>query len=200
LGIEPSVAITCVKPSGTVSQLVDAASGIHPRYSRYYIRRVRADKKDPVSKLMRDAGVPVEDDITQPDQTDVFSFPIKAPQDAILRDDITAIDQLKLAMTYQKHWCEHKPSVTIYVREHEWMEVGAYVYKYFDELSGVSFLPYDNGNYRQAPYEELTEQQYNEAFEKMPKNIDWTQITRYETEDQTVHSKDFACVGGSCEL
>src|ERR1019366_5682999 len=158
LGIAPSVAVTCVKPSGTVSQLVNAASGIHPRYSRYYIRRVRADKKDPVSKLMRDAGVPVEDDITSPEKTDIFSFPMMSPETAILRDEITALDQLKLAAIYQKNWCEHKPSITIYVRENEWLDVGAFVYKTFDDMSGVSFLPYDTGNYRQAPYEEITEQ------------------------------------------
>jgi ribonucleoside-diphosphate reductase alpha chain len=184
----------------TVSQLVDSASGIHPRYSQFYIRRARADKKDPVSKLMRNAGVPVEDDVTHPDQTDVFSFPMKSPDTAILRNDLSALDQLRLAMIYQKNWCEHKTSITVYVRESEWLEVGAYVYKNFDELSGVAFLPFDNGSYRQAPYEEITEQQYNEALDKMPKNIDWSQITKYELDDQTVHSKDFACVGNSCEL
>ena len=199
LGISPSVAVTCVKPSGTVSQLVDASSGIHPRYSRYYIRRVRADKKDPVSKLMRDAGVPVEDDITSPEKTDIFSFPMLAPKTAILRDEVSALEQLKLAAIYQKYWCEHKPSITVYVRENEWLEVGAQVYKTFDDMSGVSFLPYDTGTYRQAPYEEITEEQYAEALLKMPKNIDWSQITRYETEDQTTSAKELACSGTSCD-
>jgi hypothetical protein len=200
LGIAPSVAVTCVKPSGTVSQLVNAASGIHPRYSRYYIRRVRADKKDPVSKLMRDAGVPVEDDITSPEKTDIFSFPMLSPETAILRDEISALDQLKLAAIYQKSWCEHKPSITIYVRENEWLDVGAYVYKTFDDMSGVSFLPYDTGTYRQAPYEEITEEKYREVLAAMPKNIDWSKITKYETEDQTTNMKELACVAGVCEL
>lgn len=199
LGIEPSMAVTCIKPSGTVSQLVDASSGIHPRYARYYIRRVRADKKDPVSKLMREAGVPVEDDMTSPQQTDIFSFPMMAPETTVLRDDFTALDQLKLAMIYQKNWCEHKPSITVYVREHEWMEVGAYVYKNFDDLSGVSFLPYDNGSYRQAPYEEIDEATYWSLLHHMPPAIDWSKITIYETEDQTTNSKELACAGGACD-
>jgi ribonucleoside-triphosphate reductase (thioredoxin) len=198
-GIKPSVAITCVKPSGNVSQLVNSASGIHPRYSRYYIRRVRSSKNDPLSKLMREAGVPVEDDIASP-VTDVFSFPIKSPDTAILREDMTALDQLKLSATYQKYWCEHKVSNTIYVREHEWLEVGAYVYKNFDEMSGLAFLPYDTGTYRQAPYEEITFEQYNDLVSKMPKDIDWKQITKYETEDQTTNTKELACSGTSCEL
>jgi ribonucleoside-triphosphate reductase (thioredoxin) len=199
LGISPSTAITCVKPSGTVSQLVDAASGIHPRYARYYIRRVRADKKDPVSIFMRDHGMPVEDDITSPQQTDVFSFPKKSPDTAILRDDISALDQLRLALTYQKNWCEHKPSITVYVREHEWMEVGAYVYKNFDDLSGVSFLPYDTGSYRQAPYEEITQEQYQIEEAHMPQ-LDWSVMPDYEKEDQTTNSKELACTSGVCEL
>jgi ribonucleoside-diphosphate reductase alpha chain len=200
LGIDQSTAITCVKPSGTVSQLVNAASGIHPRYAHYYIRRIRADKKDPVSKLMRDAGVPVEDDITSPQQTDVFSFPMEAPDTAILRDDMTALDQLKLTMIYQKHWCEHKPSITIYVREPEWMEVGAYVYKNFDDMCGIAFLPYDSGSYRQAPYEEIDRENYEKALVAMPINIDWSLITKYETEDQTTNSKELACSSGHCEI
>ena len=200
LAINPSVAITCVKPSGTVSQLADSSSGIHPRYAHYYIRRVRADKKDPVSKLMRNSGIPVEDDLTSPQQTDVFSFPMQAPDTSVLRDDMTALEQLRLAMIYQKNWCEHKPSVTIYVREPEWLEVGAYVYKNFDDLSGVSFLPYDSGSYRQAPYEEITEDQYFKLLAAMPVNIDWSEITKYEIEDQTTNSKELACTGNSCEL
>lgn len=200
LGIEHSKAITCVKPSGTVSQLTDAASGIHPRFSQYYIRRVRADKKDPVSKLMRDAGVPVEDDIMSPQQTDVFSFPLKSPKTALIRDDVSALDQLRLWLVYQKNWCEHKPSITVYVKENEWIEVAAFVYKYFDEMSGVSFLPYDNGTYRQAPYEEISEEVYLSELSKMPKSIDWSSISRYEKEDQTENMKELACTAGVCEL
>jgi ribonucleoside-diphosphate reductase alpha chain len=200
LGITPSVSITCIKPSGTVSQLVDAASGIHPRYSEYYIRRVRADKKDPVSKLMRDAKVPVEDDLSSPNQTDVFSFPMKSPATAVLRDDVTALDQLKLWLTYQRNWCEHKPSITVYVREHEWIEVAAFVYKYFDEMAGVSFLPFDNGTYRQAPYEEINEDRYEIEKMAMPDSIDWSLISFYETEDQTTNQKELACSAGVCEL
>lgn len=200
LGITPAASITCVKPSGTVSQLVDAASGIHPRYSDYYIRRVRADKKDPVSKLMRDAKVPVEDDLGSPTQTDVFSFPMKSPSTAVLRDDVTALDQLKLWLTYQRNWCEHKPSITVYVRENEWIEVAAFVYKYFDEMAGVSFLPFDNGTYRQAPYEEITEGRYEIEKMAMPESIDWSLISVYETEDQTNNTKELACSAGVCEL
>jgi ribonucleoside-diphosphate reductase alpha chain len=200
LGIEPSKSITCVKPSGTVSQLVDAASGIHPRYAHHYIRRVRADKKDPVSKLMRDAGVPVEDDVMSPQQTDVFSFPLKAPETAILRDDVSALDQLKLWLTYQRNWCEHKPSITVYVQDNEWVEVAAFVYKYFDEMAGVSFLPYDNGTYRQAPYEEITAETFVAETEKMPVSIDWSAISIYEREDQTTNTKELACVSGVCEI
>lgn len=200
LGIEPSASITCVKPSGTVSQLTDSASGIHPRFSHFYIRRVRADKKDPVSRLMRSQNVPCEDDITSPQQTDVFSFPIKSPDTAVLRDDVTALDQLRLWLTYQRHWCEHKPSITVYVRDHEWIEVAAFVYKHFDEMAGVSFLPYDNGTYRQAPYEEITEEQYAVEAAKMPQEIHWEYISTFETEDQTVNSKELACSAGVCEL
>jgi ribonucleoside-diphosphate reductase alpha chain len=183
----------------TVSQLVNSSSGIHPRYSSYFIRRVRADKKDPVSKLMRDSGVPVEDDITSPQQTDVFSFPIKSPDNAILRDDMSALDQLRLAMIYQKNWCEHKPSVTIYVKEHEWLDVGAYVYKNFDDINGVTFLPFDNGTYRQAPYEEITKEQYETLIKQMP-TVDWSLISKYETDDQTTNSKELACSSGHCDL
>jgi ribonucleoside-triphosphate reductase (thioredoxin) len=200
LGIEQSTAITCVKPSGTVSQLVDAASGIHPRFSQYYIRTVRADKKDPVSKLMRDSGIPVEDDITSPQQTDVFAFPMKSPSTTTLRDNVSALDQLRLCLIYQKYWCEHKPSITVYVREDEWMEVGAFVYKYFDQMSGVSFLPFDNGTYRQAPYTEVTEQEYENAVDMMPPAVDWGALSLYEKEDQTTSGKELACVAGSCEI
>jgi ribonucleoside-diphosphate reductase alpha chain len=199
LGISPAASITCVKPSGTVSQLVDAASGIHPRYAEYYIRRVRADKKDPLSQLLKDALVPVEDDFASPNQTYVFSFPMKSPATAVLRDDVSALDQLKLWLTYQRNWCEHKPSITVYIREHEWIEVASFVYKYFDEISGVSFLPYDNGTYRQAPYEEVDEQTYELAKEKMPEVIDWSMISFYEKEDTTNNAKDLACTAGACD-
>lgn len=188
------------KPSGTVSQLVDSASGIHPRYSPYYIRTVRADKKDPLAKFMKDVGFPVEDDVMKPDSTYVFSFPMKAPEHAVFRDDRTAIEQLEHWLTYQRHWCEHKPSVTIYVKDNEWMEVGAWVYKHFDEMSGVSFLPHSDHTYRQAPYQEITEAEYNSWVEKMPADVNWQDLGLYETEDRTTSSQTMACSGSSCEI
>ena len=200
LGVNQSAAITCVKPSGTVSQLVDSASGIHPRYSPYYIRTVRADKKDPLAKMMVEAGFPVEDDVMKPDSTYVFSFPMKAPEDAVFRDDRTAIQQLETWLTYQRHWCEHKPSVTIYVRDDEWMEVGAWTYKHFDEMSGVSFLPHSDHTYKQAPYQEITEEEYENALKNMPQNVDWADLAKYEESDHTVGSQTMACSGGSCEI
>lgn len=200
LGINQSTAITCVKPSGTVSQLVDSASGIHPRYSPYYIRTVRADKKDPLAKMMKDVGFPVEDDVMKPDSTYVFSFPMKAPENAVFRDDRSAIEQLEHWLTYQRHWCEHKPSVTIYYRPEEILEVGAWVYKHFDEMSGVSFLPHSDHTYRQAPYQEISEQEYNEWLEKMPKDVDWTKLGEYEKTDHTTGSQELSCTGGKCEL
>jgi len=200
LGINQSAAITCVKPSGTVSQLVDSASGIHPRYSPYYIRTVRADKKDPLARFMRDAGFPVEDDVTKPQTTDVFSFPMTAPSTAVMRDDRTAIQQLELWLTYQRHWCEHKPSVTVYVKEHEWPEVGAWVWNHFDEVSGVSFLPHSDHTYRQAPYQEITKEEYKEWQMKMPTNVDWAKVGEYEEEDHTAGTQTYACSGGSCEV
>lgn len=200
LGINPSAAITCVKPSGTVSQLVDSASGIHTRHSKFYIRTVRADKKDPLSALMVDMGFPVEDDVMSPDTTNVFSFPIKSPDTAVTREDRTAIKQLELWLTYQRHWCEHKPSVTINVKEHEWMDVGAWAYKHFDELSGVSFLPYDGGSYKQAPYQEIQEEEYNEWVERMPKDVDWSRLGEFENQDNTIGSQSMACSGASCEV
>ncbi len=187
------------KPSGTVSQLVNSASGIHPRYSHYYIRTVRADKKDPLAKMMTKIGFPVEDAIGNP-KTQVFSFPIASPDNSIFRNDRTAIEQLELWLTYQRHWCEHKPSCTIYVKEHEWMEVGAWVYKHFDELSGVSFLPYDGGNYQQAPYQEITEDEYDNLLARFPLNVDWSLLGEYEKEDMTTGMKEYSCTGDSCEL
>lgn len=200
LGINQSAAITCVKPSGTVSQLVDTASGIHPRYSPYYIRTVRSDKKDPLARFMVDAGFPVEDDITKPNHNYVFSFPMKAPKESVMRDDMTAIEQLELWKIYQEHWCEHKPSITVYVREHEWLEVGAWVYEHFDSVSGVSFLPHTDHVYKQAPYQETDEEGYNRLLEQMPKNVDWTKLGEYEQEDNTKASQELACVAGVCSF
>lgn len=200
LGIKQSTAITCVKPSGTVSQLVDSASGIHPRYSPYYIRTVRADKKDPLAKFMKDRGFPVEDDVMKPDSTYVFSFPMKAPEDAVFRDDRNAIEQLEHWLTYQRHWCEHKPSVTIYVKDNEWMDVGAWVYRHFDEMSGVSFLPHSDHTYRQAPYQEITEAEYNDWVKRMPTDVNWEDLGLYEFEDRTTSSQTMACTGGLCEV
>jgi len=198
LGIPQSTAITCVKPSGTVSQLVNSASGIHTRHSSYYIRRVRADKKDPLTQFMVEAGIPMESCVMRPDSTAVFSFPIKSPEGARTREDLDAIQQLDLWMQYQRHWCEHKPSVTISVKEHEWMDVGAWVYKNFDEISGVSFLPYDGGTYRQAPYEECTQQEYEALLAKMPKDITWDDLS--EQDDNVEGAQTLACVAGHCEI
>ena len=200
LGIPQSAAITCVKPSGTVSQLVDSASGIHARHSPYYIRTVRGDNKDPLTKFMIDQKVPNEPCVFKSDTTTVFSFPVKAPENAITRNDMTAIEQLETWLTYQRHWCEHKPSVTISVRDDEWLEVGAFVYKHFDEMSGVSFLPHSDHTYQQAPYQDCTEEEYNEALEQMPKNVDWAELSKYESQDYTVSSQELACVAGGCEV
>ena len=200
LGIPVSAAITCVKPSGTVSQLVDSASGIHARHSPYYIRTVRADKKDPLAIMMKDMGFPVEDDVTKPDHTYVFSFPQKSPENAIYRNDMGAIEQLELWLTYQRHWCEHKPSVTISVKEHEWPEVGAWVYNHFDEMSGVSFLPFSDHVYKQAPYQDCTKEEYEALLTKMPKNVNWSDLAKYEKRDSTTGSQELACVAGGCEI
>jgi ribonucleoside-triphosphate reductase len=200
LGIPVSAAITAVKPSGTVSQLVDSASGIHARYSPYYIRTVRGDNKDPITQFMIDQGIPNEPDVTKPDTTTVFSFPMKAPDNAITTSDMTAIEQLETWLVYQRHWCEHKPSVTISVKPDEWFEVGAFVYKYFDEMSGVSFLPFSEHTYQQAPYQEITKEAYETALMNMPESLDWTRLSEYEFDDQTKGSSTFACVGGTCEI
>ena len=200
LGISQSTATTAIKPSGTVSQLVDSASGIHARHNDYYLRRVRADAKDPIAQLMEDQGVPCEPDVTKPDSVKVFTFPTAAPKGAVLRDDKTAIQQLELWLVYQRHYCEHKPSVTISVKEHEWMEVGAWVYKHFDEVSGVSFLPHSDHTYQQAPYEDCTKEVYKEWKKKMPKAVDWSLISKYELEDNTKGMKTFACTGNVCEI
>lgn len=200
LGISQSTAITCVKPSGTVSQLVDSASGIHARHSQYYIRTVRGDNKDPLTQFMKDQGIPSEPCVMKPDTTTVFSFPMKSPEGAVTRNDMTAIEQLELWLIYQRHWCEHKPSITVTVRDHEWMEVGAWVYKHFDEVSGVSFLPHSDHTYQQAPYQEVGEREYLDLLAIMPPKIDWAKLSDYETEDTSKGTQTFACVGGSCEI
>ena len=200
IGINQSVAITCVKPSGTVSQLVDSASGIHARHNPFYIRTVRGDKKDPLTQMMIDAGFPAEDDVMKPDSTTVFSFPMKCNEDAVFRADMTAIEQLELWKTYQIHWCEHKPSVTISVREHEWMDVGAWVYENFDYMSGVSFLPHSEHIYQQAPYQDCSEEEYKAHLAKMPVGVEWSELSKYEAQDMTTGSRELACAAGGCEI
>ena len=200
LDIPQSTAITCVKPSGTVSQLVDSASGIHARHSEYYIRTVRGGNTDPLTQFMKDVGIPAEPDLGKPNTTTVFSFPTKSPYGAVTRTEMTAIDQLEYWLVFQRHWCEHKPSVTISVKEHEWMEVGAWVYKNFDEVSGISFLPFSEHTYQQAPYQDINEEQYNTFLEKMPNHINWSLLKEYEKEDTTIGSKEFACTADSCEI
>ena len=200
LNIPVSTAITCVKPSGTVSQLVDSASGIHARHSEYYIRTVRGDNKDPLTQFMKDQGIPNEPDVSKPDSTTVFSFPMKAPEGAIVTSDLTAIEQLEMWLAYQRSWCEHKPSVTINVRSSEWFSVGAFVYEHFDEMSGVSFLPYNEHTYQQAPYQEVGKSEYQELLDIMPSSIDWSLLSEYESEDNTAGSQTLACSGDSCEI
>ena len=200
LSIPQATAISCVKPSGTISQLVDSASGIHPRHSSYYIRTVRADTNDPLTKFMADQGIPNEPCVMKPDSTVVFSFPIKSPDKAVLRDDLTAIEQLETWLIYQRHWCEHKPSVTITVRDEEWLEVGAFVYKHFDEMSGISFLPHSDHTYQQAPYQEVGRSDYNMLASLMPTSIDWSKLSDYEEDDNTASMQTLACSGDSCEI
>ena len=200
LGINQSVALSCIKPSGTVSQLVNCSSGIHQRYAKYYIRTVRADKKDPMARMMKDMGFPCEDDVTKPEYNYVFSFPVESPANAVVSDDVSAVDHLELWKVYQDHWCEHKPSCTITIRESEWMEVGAWVYKHFDDISGVAFLPYSGHSYRQAPYAEITKDEYDKLLAKMPKDVDWGKLKTYELEDCTTNSKTLACTAGQCDL
>ncbi len=200
LGIPQSAAITCVKPSGTVSQLVDSASGIHARHSPYYIRTVRGDNKDPLTQFLIDQGVPNEPDVMKPDATTVFSFPQKAPSGAVTRNDMSAIEQLETWLTYQRAWCEHKPSVTVSVRDDEWIEVGAFVYKHFDEMSGVSFLPHSDHTYQQAPYQDCEKSDYEMLLSVMPTDIDWSKLSDYEKEDNTAGMQTMACSGDSCEI
>jgi ribonucleoside-diphosphate reductase alpha chain len=200
IGINPSASITCVKPSGTVSQLVDSSSGIHARHSPYYVRSVRGDNKDPLTQFLKDSGIPNEPDVTKPDATTVFYFPMKSPDGAITRNEMTAIEQLEIWKIYQLNWCEHKPSVTISVRESEWPAVGAWVYDNFDYISGVSFLPHSDHTYRQAPYEECNQKKYEELLAKMPNSIDWNQLSLYEAEDNTSGMQTLACSADGCEV
>lgn len=200
LGIPQSAATTCVKPSGTVSQLVDSASGIHPRHSEFYLRTVRGDIKDPLTQFLIDQGVPNEPDVTKPNDTVVFTFPQKSPTGARVRENLTAVEHLEIWKTFQVEWCEHKPSVTISVREHEWMDVQAWVWNNWDVISGVSFLPYSEHTYQQAPYQECDESTYNEWLAKMPANIDWDKLSEYELTDNTSSSQTYACTGDVCEI
>ena len=200
LGVNQSTAITCVKPSGTVSQLVDSASGIHPRYSPYYLRTVRADKKDPLCDMMIDKGFHAEDDVMKPNDTKVIYFPMKSPVESVMRDAKSAIEQLEIWKLYQLYWCEHKPSITVYVKEEEWLQVGAWVYENFDVMSGVSFLPHSDHSYKQAPYQEVDKKTYQEWIAKTPRNINWMDLTKYEKEDTTTSSKELACTAGACEI
>ena len=200
LEIPQSAAITCVKPSGTVSQLVDSASGIHARHNPYYIRTVRGDNKDPITKFMKDAGFPNEPDVTKPNHTTVFSFPMKSPSGAVCRTDMTALEQLELWKVYAQNWCEHKPSVTISVKEDEWVGTASWVYENFDEISGISFLPFSDHTYKQAPYQDCTEKEYEETLNQMPKNVDWSKLSEYEQKDFTVASQELACSAGQCEV
>lgn len=201
LGINPSVATTCVKPSGTVSQLVNSASGLHARHSPYYIRTVRADNKDPLTSFLKDAGVYWEPAIGKEEVTSVFYFPQKAPEGAVTRETQGVMDALDLWKHLQDNWCEHKPSATINVKDDEWLQVGAWVYENFDSVSGISFLPYDGGIYKQAPYQELTEEEYNKWCEEHPTpTIDFSDLRFYETQDTTTGSQELACTGGACEI
>ena len=200
LGINASTSITCVKPSGTVSQLVDSASGIHARHSPYYIRTVRGDNKDPLTQFMMDQGIPNEPCVFKGDTTTVFSFPVMSPHRAVTRNDMSAIEQLEMWLIYQRYWCEHKPSVTISVRDDEWLAVGAFVYEHFDEMSGVSFLPHSDHTYQQAPYQDCTKEEYRALLKSMPKQINWEALSEYEQEDNTVAMQTMACSGDVCEI
>ena len=200
LDIPQSAAITCVKPSGTVSQLVDSASGIHARHNPYYIRTVRGDNKDPITQFLVSEGIPAEPDVMKPDSTTVFSFPMKSPNSAVCRTEMDAIEQLELWLQYQRHWCEHKPSVTISVKENEWMAVGSWVYDHFDEVSGISFLPFSEHTYKQAPYQDIDEDTYRELLTQMPKSVNWSMLQEFEKEDTTSGGRELACTAGVCEV
>ena len=200
LNINRSAAITCVKPSGTVSQLVDSASGIHARHNPYYIRTVRGDNKDPLTRFMKAEGFPNEPDVTKPNNTTVFSFPMKSPDDAVCRMDMTALEQLELWKTYQEYWCEHKPSITVSVKEDEWIKTSSWVYENFDSISGISFLPFSEHTYKQAPYQDCSQEEYESALKEMPKNVNWSKLAEYEEQDYTVASQELACSAGVCEV
>jgi len=200
LGINQSAAITCVKPSGTVSQLVDSASGIHARHNPFYIRTVRADNKDPMTQFLKDAGIPAEPDFMRPESATVFSFPMQSPAASICRDDMNALEHLELWLIYQEHWCEHKPSITVSVKEDEWLSVGDWVFKNFDAISGISFLPYSDHTYKQAPYQDIDEMAYANLAARMPSTINWTLLREYEREDHTTGSQELACTAGVCEV
>lgn len=201
LGINVSTAITCIKPEGNSSQLTNTSSGIHPWHSEYYIRTVRSDSKDPLGQFLKDSGIPCEPDLMKPEVSEVFSFPIKAPDGALTRKDLTALEHLELWLTYQRHYCEHKPSITINVKEDEWLEVGKWVYDHFDEVSGISFLPYSDHVYQQAPYQEITKSEYDEALAKMPKELHWSLLSHYESDDEAViGGRELSCsANGGCE-
>jgi len=200
LGINQSTAVTCVKPSGTVSQLVDAASGIHARHHPHYVRTVRGDNKDPLTMFLKDKGIPSEPDFTAPDNVTVFSFPMKSPEGAVTRYDMSALAQLELWLKIADNYCEHKPSVTISVKENEWLEVGAWCWEHFDSLSGISFLPFSDHSYKQAPYQDIDKEAFKELTEKMPAAIDWYELQDYEKGDTTTGSQELACAGGVCEI
>jgi len=200
LGINQSTAVTCVKPSGTVSQLVDAASGIHARHNPYYIRTVRGDNKDPLTIFLKDKGIPSEPDFTAPDSVTVFSFPMKSPDNAMCRYDMGAIQQLELWLKIADNYCEHKPSVTISVKEHEWFEVGSWCWNHFDSLSGISFLPFSDHTYKQAPYQDINAEDYSKLSNQMPPAINWYELQEYERGDTTSGSQELACSGGVCEV
>ena len=200
LGIEPAAAATCVKPSGNGSQLFNCASGIHSRHSRYYIRTNRLSNRDPLAQFLQSAGVPFEEDIMDPNNTLVFAYPIAAPETAVTRKDISALEHLNLWLVYAEHWCEHKPSITVSVREDEWLEVGAFVYKNFDRMSGISFLPYSDHVYQQAPYQEVTEEEWQQMIDRMPTSLDWTRLSEFELEDNTTSMQELACTAGFCEV
>jgi ribonucleoside-diphosphate reductase alpha chain len=199
LGINQAAAVTCVKPSGTVSQLCDTASGIHPRFSKYYIRRVRGDVKDPLTQFMQKIGIPTEEDVTNKENV-VFSFPMEAPDGSILVENVDAIEQLKIWQTYNDYYTEHKPSVTIYYTQDEFPEVCAYVWKHFDTMSGISFLPRDEHIYTQPPYEKIDKETYKKLKAEMPKTIDWKELAEFETGDNTTVQPELACTAGACEL
>jgi ribonucleoside-diphosphate reductase alpha chain len=200
LGINVSTAITTVKPSGTVSQLTESSSGMHPWYGDYYFRTIRADNKDPLTQFMKDIKIPNEPDVMAPDTTTVFTFPQAAPEGAVTRNDMTAVEHLEIWKVYKTHWTEHNPSITINVKDEEWIEVANWVYKNWEYVGGISFLPYDSGVYKQAPYQDISETDYRQWSADMPKAIDWSWLSDYETEDMTVGSQSLACVAGNCEV